>query len=190
MKDFIKIFFIILSSGFLFNGCASSVISVPELMDTHTEANSTPIIDASLGVVMFGYVPKDEFKGEVRRQAFKLRLNRSNIFSPNATHRIKVVIHRLDVANDIFFSNAEARGTYSVSSAKNDFLYETTVVSKGSSTLIERYASGGYLSSKRAVANNFIEFIRRFKTYVKTNIQAVGKSDLDYQEDSTVPQEE
>ena len=74
------------------NGCAGSVISVQGLMDTHTEVNSAPIIDASLGVVTLGYVPKDEMKGEMWRQALKLSLNKSNIFSPNATRRINVAI--------------------------------------------------------------------------------------------------
>ena len=58
------------------NGCAGSVISVQGLMDTHTEVNSAPIIDASLGVVTLGYVPKDEMKGEMWRQALKLSLNK------------------------------------------------------------------------------------------------------------------
>jgi len=63
MKDFIKTFFILLSSGFLFSGCAGS-LSVYELMDTHTEVNSAPTINASLGVVvleeaMFNDIPLD-----------------------------------------------------------------------------------------------------------------------------------
>ncbi len=37
-------------------------MSVQDMMDTHTEVNSAPIIDASIGVVTLGYVPKDEFK--------------------------------------------------------------------------------------------------------------------------------
>jgi hypothetical protein len=194
MKDFFKTFFILLSSGFLFNGCASSIVSVHELMDTPAELNSAPIIDASLGVVMFDYVPKDEYEGEAWRQAFKLRLNRSNIFSPNTTRRINVVIQKLDLTHDNYAAtfDAEVQGTYSASSVKNDFFYETTVVSKGRSDWNESFETGvrKALAINRAVANNFIEFIRRFKTYVKTKTQAVAKSDQDYQEDSTVPQGE
>ncbi|HIA82694.1 MAG TPA: hypothetical protein EYO02_11440 [Rhodospirillales bacterium] len=155
------------------NGCAGSVISVQDLMDTHTELNSAPIIDASIGVVTLGYVPKDEFKGEMLRQAFKLSLNRSNIFSTNATRRINVVIQKLDITHDYFGANmnAEVQGTYSASSVKNDFFYETTVVSKGSSAWNEHFVGAvrGQRAYNRAIANNFIEFIRRFQTHVKTN---------------------
>ena len=162
------------------NGCAGSVMSVQDMMDTHTEVNSAPIIDASLGVVTLGYVPKDEFKGEMLRQAFKLSLNRSNIFSPNATHRINIVIKKWYLTHDYFGANmnAEAQGTYSASSVKNDFFYETTVVSKGRSAWDEHFAGGTRiaLAKNRAIANNFIEFIRRFQTYVKTNSQALWKN--------------
>ena len=180
MKDFIKTFFILLSSGFLFNGCAGSVISVQDLMDTHTEVNSAPIIDASLGVVTLGYIPKNALNEEMLRQAFKLRLNRSNIFSTNATRRINIVVQKLDITHDYFGANmnAEAQGTYSASSVKNDFFYETTVVSKGRSAWDEHFAGGIRiaLAKNRAIANNFIEFIRRFQTHVKTNMQALWKN--------------
>ena len=180
MKDFIKTFFILLSSGFLFSGCAGSVISVQDLMDTHTEVNSAPIIDASLGVVTLGYVPKDEIKGEMWRQALKLKLNRSNIFSPNATRRINVVIQKLDITHPNFGATmiAEAQGTYSASSVKNEFFYETTVVSKGRSAWDEHFSGSTRiaLAKNRAIANNFIEFIRRFQTHVKTNSQALWKN--------------
>jgi hypothetical protein len=74
--------------------------------------------------------------------------------------------------------NAEAQGTYSASSVKNDFFYETTVVSKGRSAWDEHFAGGIRiaLAKNRAIANNFIEFIRRFQTYVKTNTQALWKN--------------
>jgi len=162
------------------NGCAGSVISVQGLMDTHTEVNSAPIIDASLGVVTLGYVPKDEFKGEMLRQAFKLSLNRSNIFSPNATYRINIVIKKwyLTLDHAATITDTEAQGTYSASSVKNDFFYETTVVSKGRSTWDEHFSGSTrmVLTKNRAIANNFIEFIRRFQTYVKTNSQALWKN--------------
>ena len=162
------------------NGCAGSVMSVQDMMDTHTEVNSAPIIDASIGVVTLGYVPKDEFKGEMLRQAFKLSLNRSNIFSPNATHRINIVIKKWYLTHDYFGANmnAEAQGTYSASSVKNDFFYETTVVSKGRSAWDEHFSGDTRkaLAKNRAIANNFIEFIRRFQTYVKTNSQALWKN--------------
>ena len=161
------------------NGCAGSVISVQDLMDTHTEVNSAPIIDASLGVVTLGYVPKDEFKGEMLRQAFKLSLNRSNIFSPNATRRINIVIKKWYLTLDYGATmDAEAQGTYSASSVKNDFFYETTVVSKGRSAWDEHFSGSTRiaLAKNRAIANNFIEFIRRFQTHVKTNSQALWKN--------------
>ncbi|HIO39804.1 MAG TPA: hypothetical protein EYN27_12760 [Rhodospirillales bacterium] len=161
------------------NGCAGSVMSVQDMMDTHTEVNSAPIIDASLGVVTLGYVPKDEFKGEMLRQAFKLSLNRSNIFSPNATHRINIVIKKWYLTLDYGATmDAEAQGTYSASSVKNDFFYETTVVSKGSSAWNEHFVGAvrGQRAYNRAIANNFIEFIRRFQTHVKTNMQALWKN--------------
>ena len=161
------------------NGCAGSVISVQGLMDTHTEVNSAPIIDASLGVVTLGYVPKDEFKGEMWRQALKLSLNKSNIFSPNATRRINVAIQKLDITHDTFAAtfNAEAQGTYSASSVKNDFFYETTVVSKGRAAWNEHFVAGVRRARayNRSIANNFIEFVRRFQTHVKTNSQALWK---------------
>ena len=161
------------------NGCAGSVISVQDLMDTHTEVNSAPIIDASLGVVTLGYVPKDEIKGEMWRQALKLKLNRSNIFSPNATRRINVVIQKLDITHDYFglTLNAEVQATYSASSVKNEFFYETTVVSKGRSAWNEHFSGSTRiaLAKNRAILNNFIEFIRRFQTHVKTNTQALWK---------------
>ena len=176
------------------NGCAGSVISVQGLMDTHTEVNSAPIIDASLGVVTLGYVPKDEMKGEMWRQALKLSLNKSNIFSPNATRRINVVIQKLDITKDTFALtfNSEAQGTYSASSVKNDFFYETTVVSKGRAALDEHFvgATRAARAYNRSIANNFIEFIRRFQTHIKTNTQDVEKLDQGYQEDSTDPQGE
>jgi hypothetical protein len=162
------------------NGCAGSVMSVQDMMDTHTELNSAPIIDASIGVITLGYVPKDEFKGEMLRQAFKLSLNRSNIFSPNATRRINIVIKKWYFTHDYFglTLNAEVQATYSASSVKNDFFYETTVVSKGRADLNEHLvgATRGALAKNRAIANNFIEFIRRFQTYVKTNSQALWKN--------------
>ena len=162
------------------NGCAGSVISVQDLMDTHTEVNSAPIIDASLGVVTLGYVPKNALNEEMLRQAFKLRLNRSNIFSTNATRQINIVVQKLDITHDHFGANmnAEAQGTYSASSVKNDFFYATTVVSKGKSAWDEHFAGGVRiaLAKNRAIANNFIEFIRRFQTYVKTNSQALWKN--------------
>ena len=146
------------------NGCAGSVMSVQDMMDTHTELNSAPIIDASIGVVTLGYVPKDEFKGEMLRQAFKLSLNRSNIFSPNATHRINIVVQKLDITHDYFGAsmNAEAQGTYSASSVKNDFFYETTVVSKGRSAWDEHFSGSTRiaLAKNRAIANNFIEMAK------------------------------
>ena len=161
------------------NGCAGSVISVQDLMDTHTEVNSAPIIDASLGVVTLGYVPKDEFKGEMLRQAFKLSLNRSNIFSPNATRRINIVIKKWYLTLDYGATmDAEAQGTYSASSVKNEFFYETTVVSKGRSAWDEHFSGDTRkaLAKNRAIANNFIEFIRRFQTHVKTSTQALWKN--------------
>ena len=211
MKDFIKTFFILLYSVFLFSGCAGS-LSVYELMDTHTEVNSAPTINASLGVVMleeatFNDVPLDVdgvggftnahlsvFDVEEMRQAFKFSLIRSNIFPPNAAHRINVVIRKLDITADKFgiTFNAEAQGAYSASSMKNDFFYETTVESKGKSEFSEHLAAGPRqkLAISRAITNNFLEFIRRFQTHVKANTQAVAKSDQDYQEDSAVPQVE
>ena len=161
------------------NGCAGSVMSVQDMMDTHTELNSAPIIDASIGVITLGYVPKDEFKGEMLRQAFKLSLNRSNIFSPNATRRINIVIKKWYLTLDYGATmDAEAQGTYSASSVKNDFFYETTVVSKGRADLNEHLvgATRGALAKNRAIANNFIEFIRRFQTHVKTSTQALWKN--------------
>ena len=160
------------------NGCAGSVISVQGLMDTHTEVNSAPIIDASLGVVTLGYVPKDEMKGEMLRQDFKLSLNRSNIFSPNATRRINIVIKKWYLTLDYGATmDAEAQGTYSASSVKNDFFYETTVVSKGRAAWDEHFVGAvrGARAYNRSIANNFIEFIRRFQTHVKTNTQALWK---------------
>ena len=67
------------------------------------------------------------------RQAFKLSLNRSNIFSPNATRRINIVIKKWYFTHDYFglTLNAEVQATYSASSVKNDFFYEITVVAKG-----------------------------------------------------------
>jgi len=213
MKYF-KTFFILLSSGFLFSGCAGS-LSVHELMDTHTEVNSVPTINASLGVVILeeatfndvpldvdgvgglkGYInaPLSGFDVEEMRQAFKISLNKSNMFSPNAAHRINVVIRKLDITADKFglTFDAEAQGAYSASSMKNDFFYETTVESKGKSELSEHLAAGPRqkLAISRAITNNFLEFIRRFQTHVKANTQAVAKSDQDYQEDSAVPQGE
>ena len=162
------------------NGCAGSVISVQGLMDTRTEVNSAPIIDASLGVVTLGYVPKNALNEEMLRQAFKLRLNRSNIFSTNATRQINIVVQKLDITHDYFGANmnAEAQGTYSASSVKNYFFYETTVVSKGRADLNEHLvgATRGALAKNRAIANNFIEFIRRFQTHVKTSTQALWKN--------------
>ena len=74
--------------------------------------------------------------------------------------------------------NAEAQVTYSASSVKNDFFYETTVVSKGRADLNEHLvgATRGALAKNRAIANNFIEFLRRFQTHVKTNMQALWKN--------------
>ena len=162
------------------NGCAGPETAVLALMDTHTEVNSAPIIDASLGVVTLGYVPKDEMKGEMLRQDFKLSLNRSNIFSPNATRRINIVIKKWYLTHDYFGANmnAEAQVTYSASSVKNDFFYETTVVSKGRSAWDEHFAGGTRiaLAKNRAILNNFIEFIRRFQTHVKTSTQALWKN--------------
>ena len=169
------------------NGCAGSVISVQDLMDTHTEVNSAPIIDASLGVVTLGYVPKDEIKGEMWRQALKLKLNRSNIFSPNATRRINVVIQKLDITHPNFGATmiAEAQGTYSASSIKNDFFYETTVISKGRAAWDEHFVGAirGARAYNRSIANNFIEFVQRFQTHAKTNIPAIEKLDQDYHGD-------
>jgi len=161
------------------NGCAGPETAVLALMDTHTEVNSAPIIDASLGVVTLGYVPKDEMKGEMWRQALKLSLNKSNIFSPNATRRINVAIQKLDITRDYFGANmnAEAQVTYSASSVKNDFFYETTVVSKGRAAWNEHFVAGVRRARayNRSIANNFIEFVRRFQTHVKTNSQALWK---------------
>ena len=160
------------------NGCAGSVMSVQDMMDTHTELNSAPIIDASIGVITLGYVPKDEFKGEMLRQDFKLSLNRSNIFSPNATRRINIVIKKWYLTLDYGATmDVEAQGAYSASSVKNDFFYKTTVVSKGRSAWDEHFSGDTRkaLAKNRAIANNFIEFIRRFQTHVKTNSQALWK---------------
>ena len=160
------------------NGCAGSVISVQDLMDTHTEVNSAPIIDASLGVVTLGYIPKNALDEEMLRQAFKLSLNRSNIFSPNATRRINIVIKKWYLTLDYGATmDAEAQGTYSASSVKNDFFYETTVVSKGRAAWNEHFVAGVRRARayNRSIANNFIEFVRRFQTHVKTNSQALWK---------------
>ena len=87
-----------------------------------------------------------------------------------------------DITHDYFGANmnAEAQGTYSASSVKNDFFYETTVVSKGRSAWDEHFSGSTRiaLAKNRAIANNFIEFIRRFQTYVKTNTQALWKNQI------------
>lgn len=73
--------------------------------------------------------------------------------------------------------NAEAQGTYSASSVKNDFFYETTVISKGRAAWDEHFVGAirGARAYNRSIANNFIEFVRRFQTHVKTNSQALWK---------------
>jgi tetratricopeptide (TPR) repeat protein/V8-like Glu-specific endopeptidase len=188
VKDFIKSFFILLSLCFYFSGCAGSGISIEELMDTHMEAIPAPIIDASLGEVSLRYTPQDEFEGEKIRKAFQLSLNKSNIFSPNATHRVNVYIDELYITHDkiaVTFE-AEAKGSYSAYT-ENDLIYDAKVISKGRSDWNEHFVGAvrQERSVQRALAHNLIEFIKRFRLHVKNNSQAVAQLFQDYQEEFT-----
>lgn len=190
MKDSIKTLFILLSLCFYFIGCAGPGIPVEELIETQIEEIPVPIVAASLGEVSLGYTPQDVFEGEKLRKALQLILTKSNIFSPNATHRINISIDELYVNYDNFALtfNSEARGSYSVYT-ENDALYETKVVSKGKSDWDEHVVGAvrQERAIKRALGNNFIEFIQRFRLYVKNNSQAVAKLFQDYQNDPIAP---